>query len=114
VWKSSSDDRLDHATPVIVDIDAFDEILPQVTVVQAAFLFHWQLRVGLDKGVREQPAAVPGNDVALLVVDADAFHAAARRFGLEDVASQVSQVGQGLLNPVLHGLGVVRIPLGGD
>jgi hypothetical protein len=104
--------REEGAQPSVGE-DALDEVLPQDGVLQPPFLLDREVRVGALERLGEQPAPLsPGH--ALLAAYLDAFHAAARRVLLQDVATELfpGQRARPPRRPGLHRPGPVATTLG--
>ena len=75
-------------TPTLQGEDAFDEILPQDWIVQAAFLLHWDEGEMLHEGPGKHADALFFRH-SLVVVDLDPLHSAAWRVTLENEPAEV-------------------------
>ena len=100
--------------PVVVGKYTLNEVFPDHVVIETSFFLHRHQRISLQQRLGEHAPAIAADDIAILIVNLDPLHAAAGGLGHQDVAAQVSQGGHDLVDKALHGIGMVRSPLGFD
>ncbi len=98
--------------PVVVDEHTLDEVLAQTVVVETALLFHRHQRETVHQCRREQAAGITPGHLAVLAVNANALHAAARRLGHQHEAAQIPQPLHGVGDEAVHQGGKIPVAAG--
>jgi len=95
------------AEPAIGE-DTFDEVLPEMRIVEPPLLLHRHVWKGAGQNRREEPHALSPRH-PLLTVDLDTRHPAARRILLQHVATEIepSQCAHALPSMTFHALGMI-------
>ncbi len=83
--------------PVVIGEDPQHEVLPQDGVAQPAILLHWQQWVGLHQCLGKQADPLLGAPLVVGAINSDPFHAAAGRFGTEDITGDEVELARLLL-----------------
>lgn len=78
------------------------KVFTQHRIVQASVLFHGQPRPGFKEGGGEQPDPLLAAPVAVFIIQAHAFHAAAWRFSTDDKTSKIANFRQKICRKVRH------------